>query len=134
MQAAVRIRKSGRRLLGACGVAIVGLAFGVAGPAGAAKPGSGSSASSGSCVVNPSPVALGANWTLTGSNLGANALVNVLITDAAGSVTSWNLQADGTGATSVTWHSYASGTSSVRFMKSGRHGGTVAAACSFVVS
>jgi hypothetical protein len=113
---------------------VVGAAV-VAGPAGAAKPqsGAGGSATSGSCSVTPSPVAIGADWTLRGSNLGAYALVNVLITDAAGGINAWNLQADASGATSVTWHSYAAGTSNVKMNESSRRKTTTVAACSFAV-
>jgi hypothetical protein len=57
-----------------------------------------------------------------------------MVTDAAGSVTSWNLQADASGAISDTWHSYASGTSNVKILEGGRHGSTVVATCSFMVS
>lgn len=114
-------------------LAVVATSLCVATPAMAAKPGS-SSAGSGSCSVSPNSVAVGASWTLTGSNLGAYALVNVLITDSAGGINSWNLQADATGTTSVTWHSYASGATSVKFMKSARHGSSTVAACSFTVT
>src|SRR5207249_4879367 len=116
-----------------CAVAAAAVSLSVAAPAMAAKPVR-SSTGSGSCRVSPNPVAVGAAWTLTGSNLGAYALVNVLITDSAGGINSWNLQADATGTTSVTWHSYASGASSVKFMKGERHGTTAVAACSFWVT
>ncbi len=106
-------------------------ALGTATPATAAKPGSSSSAS-GSCSATPNPVAVGANYTLTGTGLGANAIVNVLISDSGGT-TSWNLQADASGTAKVTWHSYWTGTSNVVFQKSGRHGYSVVASCSFQV-
>ena len=83
--------------------------------------------------MTPSPVAVGADYTLTGTGLGAYAVVNVLITDS-GSTTSWNLQADGSGTTSVVWHSYWTGTSTVKFLKSSKHGSTVVASCSFLVN
>src|SRR6185295_16260772 len=85
-----------------CAVTVVAVSMSVAGPALAAKRVS-SPPMSGSCAVNPNSVAVGANWTLTGSNLGAYALVNVLISDSAGGINSWNLQADAAGTTSVTW-------------------------------
>jgi hypothetical protein len=114
-------------------IAVVGFALAMAGPAGA-KPSRPASGSVGSCAVNPNPVTVGASWTLSGSHLGGSALVNVMVTDAAGSVTSWNLQADTSGAISSTWHSYAAGTSNVKILEGGRHGSTVVAACSFVVT
>jgi len=113
-------------------VAVVATSLCVASPAMAAKRVS-SPPTTGSCAVNPNPVAVGAGYTLTGSNLGAYALVNVLITDSAGT-TSWNLQADASGTTSVSSYAYWSGTNSVKFMKSARHGSTTVAACSFTVS
>jgi hypothetical protein len=108
---------------------LVGL---IAGSAFAGKPGGGSTSGGGSCSVNPNPVTVAADYTLTGRGLGAYAIVNVLITDS-GSTTSWNLQADASGTATVTWHSYWTGTSSVKFMKSARHGSTTAASCSFTV-
>jgi hypothetical protein len=108
---------------------VVGL---MAGTAFAAKP-TQSSGGSGSCWANPSPVAVGADYVLTGTGLGAYAIVNVLISDSVGT-TSWNLQADASGRTSVTWHSYWTGTSSVKFMKSSRHSSSVVASCTFAVN
>ena len=113
-------------------VAVVAISMSVAAPAMAAKPVH-SSTGSGSCVVNPSPVAVGGGYTLTGSNLGAFSLVNVLITDSAGT-TSLNLQADASGTATATSYAYWSGTNSVKFMKSARHGSTTVASCSFMVS
>ncbi len=106
----------------------------VAGTAFAAKGGGGhqTTGATGSCSVTPDPVAVGADYTLVGKDLGANTVVNVLISDSMGT-TSWNLQADAGGTTSVTWHSYASGTSSVVFQKSRHHGFTQVASCSFEV-
>jgi hypothetical protein len=134
MRAENRLTKPTRRHLWRtlCAVTVVGVSLSVAGPAIAAKPGS-TSTMTGSCAVNPNPVAVGAGYTLTGSNLGAYALVNVLITDSAGT-TSWNLQADASGTTSVYSYAYWSGTNSVKFLKSARHGTTTVAACSFSVS
>ena len=112
---------------------VVGLAAGTtfAGKGGG-KPGGGTN-TAGACSVTPSPVAVGADYTLTGTGLGAYAVVNVLITDS-GSTTSWNLQADGSGTTSVVWHSYWTGISTVNFLKSSKHGSTVVATCSFLVN
>lgn len=111
------------------------LACGLAVPAFAAKGASGGKNTSptGSCSVNPNPVAVGADYTLTGTGLGANALVNVLITDSGGT-TSWNLQADSAGTASVVWHSYWSGTSNVKFNESARHGSVTVASCAFQVT
>jgi hypothetical protein len=96
------------------------------------KPGGGGGTTSGTCWVNPNPVAIGADYTLTGAGLGAYAVVNVLITDS-GNTTSWNLMADASGTAAVTWHAYWTGTTSVSFLKSSRHGSTTVASCSFAV-
>jgi len=118
-------------------IAVVAISMCVAAPAlaakPAAKPGGGGSTGGGTCSVNPNPVAVGAGYTLTGRSLGAYALVNVLITDSAGT-TSLNLQADASGTTVATSYAYWSGTNSVKFMKSARHGSTMVASCSFMVS
>ncbi len=108
---------------------VVGL---IAGSAFAAKGGNTTTAT-GSCSATPSPVAVGADYTLVGTALGAYAIVNVLIHDSMGT-TSWNLQADAAGTTTVTWHSYAAGTSSVTFQKSRHHGFSTVASCTFAVS
>ena len=112
-------------------IAVIAIGL-IGGSALAAKP-SGTTGGSGSCSANPSPVAVGADYVLTGTGLGAYAIVNVLISDSVGT-TSWNLQADASGKTSVTWHSYWTGTSSVKFMKSSRHSSSVVASCTFAVN
>jgi hypothetical protein len=89
---------------------------------------------SGSCSVNPNPVAVTADYTLTGTGLGADAIVNILISDSS-NTTSWNLQADANGSTSLVWHSYWTGTSNVTFQEANKHHGwTVVASCSFEVN
>jgi hypothetical protein len=126
------LKHSGQAVLEGALIAtlVVGL---MAGTTFAAKPIRDTSGGSGACAVNPSPVAVAADYTLTGTGLGAYALVNILISDS-GNVSSWNLQADANGTTSLVWHSYWSGTSNVKFMKSGRHGATQVAGCSFSVN
>jgi hypothetical protein len=104
---------------------IVGTAF-------AAKPAP-SGGGSGTCAANPNPVAVGADYTLTGTGLGANAIVNVLISDSS-STTSWNLQADANGTSTLVWHSYWTGTTKVTYKKSsGRNKTSIVASCSFSV-
>jgi hypothetical protein len=131
----VRGRRTG---LAAAALAVAALTIlGASAPALAAKGGggkpSGGSTPTGTCWANPDPVAVGADYTLTGSGLGAGTLVNVLISDS-GATTSWNLQADASGTTSVTWHSYWTGTSNVTFQVNGRHGFSTVASCSFAVN
>jgi hypothetical protein len=120
----------------ALGVAVL-TTLGASAPAmaakGGGKPPSGGSASGASCSVNPDPVAVASDYTLTGRSLGAGAVLNVLITDSAGT-TSWNLQADDAGTIELTWHSYWAGTSRVVFQKQARHGFSTVASCSFNVS
>ena len=117
-----------------CAVVMAGAVLGLAGPAFAAKGGGNGTTggTAGSCSVAPNPVAVAGAYTLTGSNLGAYAIVNVLITDSAGTE-AWVLQADASGSTSVTSYAHWAGTSSVKFLKSVRHGSTVVASCSFLV-
>lgn len=98
----------------------------------AARPGSGGS-TSGSCAVTPNPVAVGADYTITGTNLGANAVVNLLLTDSH-QTTSWNLQADASGTSKLVWHSYWTGTTTATYNKSAKHGSTTVATCSFTVT
>jgi hypothetical protein len=114
---------------------VVGLMAGTAfaGKGGSGKP-IGGGTPAGSCSVNPDPVAVGADYTLTGTGLGAGAIVNVMISDS-GVVSSWNLQADASGTSTLVWHSYWTGTSKVTYQKSsGHHGSTVVASCSFTVN
>ena len=116
-------------------LAVAGVTLlGASSPAMAAKGGGGkpSAAPTGTCSANPDPVAVGADYTLTATGLGAGTIVNVLITDAR-STTSWNLEADASGTSSVTWHSYTAGESKVVYQKSNRRGWTTVASCSFQV-
>ncbi len=114
---------------------VVGLA---AGTALAAKGGGGghnggSSTTSGICAVTPDPVAVGADYTLAGANLGAGTLVNIMIADP-NSTSSWNLQADAAGTVELVWHAYWPGTSNVKFQTANKHHGwTTVATCSFQV-
>jgi hypothetical protein len=110
---------------------VVGL---MAGTAFAGKPSRGGTTGAGACSVNPDPVAVGADYTLTGTGLGAYAIVNVMISDS-GVVSSWNLQADANGTSTLVWHSYWSGATKVTYQKSsGHHGYSVVASCSFNVN
>jgi len=110
---------------------VVGL---MAGTTLAAKPGGTSTSGGGSCSVNPNPATVGADFTLTGTGLGAYAIVNVMLSDS-GVVSSWNLQADASGTSVLVWHSYWAGTTKVTYQKaSGHHGSTVVASCSFTVN
>lgn len=125
-----------RRFLG--GVALAALLLGGS-PTGAlaGKPGGGGSTggSSGTCSVTPNPVAVGADYTVKGSNLGANRYVNVNVSDAVGTTTFF-AQTDGAGSVTVVWHAYRSGTSTVKITDNStkRTSGTVLASCSFQVS
>jgi len=133
----VRGRRTG---LAAAALAVAALTtLGASAPAlaarggGGGKPAGGGTATAGSCSVNPDPVTVGADYTLTGTGLGADTLVNVLISDS-GATTSWNLQADASGNAAVTWHSYWTGTSKVTFQVGAKHGFTTVASCSFAVN
>jgi hypothetical protein len=122
--------RRGRRLiptlaLGA--VLAVSLAFGSV----TARTSSGPS-TAGSCSVSPASVARLADYTVTGTSLGANTIVRLWVTDASGT-TAWSLQTDATGTTAVTWHSYVTGTSTATFYTSSGRKSTTLASCSFSV-
>jgi hypothetical protein len=102
-------------------------------PAMAAKPSGGSSSTAtASCVVNPNPVTVNSDYTLSVSGLAASEIVNVLVSDSQ-STRSWVLQADASGTTSVVGHAYWTGTSNVTVQKQVKHNWTVRASCSFSV-
>ena len=133
----VRGRRTG---LAAAALAVAALTtLGASAPAlaakggGGGKPGGGGTTTAGSCSVNPNPVTVGADYTLTGTGLGAGTIVNILISDS-GTTGSWNLQADSNGTSTLVWHSYWTGTTKVTYQVNGRHGSTVVASCSFAVN
>lgn len=113
---------------------IVALVFGLVGgfvlsSTFAAKPGSNMT---GTCSVAPSPVPLNTDYTLNISGIGSGTIVNVLVSDNAGT-TAWSLQADSTGNTSVLGHAYHGGTSTVKLQKQVRNKWQQLGGCSFVV-
>ena len=100
--------------------------------AGTALAGPHVSAARGSCSVAPNPVAVGATWTMSGSNLGASKNFTVTVSDAGGTQYFF-LASTSTGTMTFSWHSYYAGTSSVAIVDaSGRKASTVAS-CSFQV-
>ena len=86
----------------------------------------------GSCVVAPSEVVVGADWTLKAQNLGADRFVMVRITNG-GSTTAFNLGSDSAGSLSLTWHSYWPGTAKVELFDNGGRRLAYLTTCSFTV-
>jgi hypothetical protein len=103
-------------------------------PAFAGKPSAsgGSTTSSASCSVNPSPVARNTDYTLTVRGLSASQIVNVLVSDSGGT-TAWQLMADSTGTINVVGHAYWTGTSNVNVQKQAKRGWASVTSCSFSV-
>jgi hypothetical protein len=95
----------------------------------AAGHGGNNAVSSGQCAVAPGTVASGQQYTITGSGLGAYALVNVTISDGE----YFSVAANANGAISFTNQSYTRGMNTVNFVEGGRHR-TVVAACTFQVT
>lgn len=82
-----RSRNDVRRKLGVF-VCVAALVLGATAPAGAKPTASGSTAATaGSCSVTPNPAKVGGTYTVTGTKLGANRIVNVFVTDPKG--TQW---------------------------------------------
>jgi hypothetical protein len=100
---------------------------GLATAAGAAHQSSGSA--SGSCSESPNPVAVGGIYTITGSHLPANQLVNVKVSDAKGAqiVT---VMTTSTGTLTATGQASVSGSYSVAITSGGRKVSTLAT-CGF---
>lgn len=111
------------------------LVLALSGTALAAKGGNGSGATtgSGSCSVTPNPVAVGSNWTMTGTGLPASTFVNVYDSDSGGT-TVWMAQTSSTGTVSITWHSYYAGTSTIKVTTALAKKASTLATCSFQVT
>jgi hypothetical protein len=125
-----------RRAARAVTVPAVALAaLSLAAPAMAAKPG-GSTATGGttsaSCSASPNPVAQNSDYTLTVNGLAAAQIVNVMVSDSAGT-TVWQLQADGSGVITVVGHAYWTGTSKVTVQKQAKRTWSTVTTCSFTV-
>jgi hypothetical protein len=86
-----------------------------------------------SCYVTPNTVNVGQSYTIYGSGFKRDELVNILINDAQ-VTNSWNLKADASGNTLLTWHSNLKGTSIVRFSSSVGHKSETFASCTFQVN
>jgi hypothetical protein len=107
-------------------------ALSVTAPAFAGKPDRSTTTSTASCSASPDPVAQNTDYTLTVRGLSASQIVNVLVSDSAGT-TAWQLMADDGGVISVVGHAYWTGTSSVTVQKQTRHSWSVVTTCSFSV-
>jgi hypothetical protein len=94
------------------------------------KPASGQA---GSCSITPDPVAVGADYTIWGSELPADAIVNVEVSDSHGTAL-FIMGTDAYGNVSVTWHPYWAGTSTVSVSYKPRNKTVQLATCQFQVS
>jgi hypothetical protein len=106
-----------------------------AAPASAAKPSSGGSTSgtSGpSCQATPSPASVGTDVVISGTGLGANQLLSVMVSDAVGT-SAITVMTDTAGAMSVSKHVYWAGTNTVKISTIGGKRGSQVASCSFQV-
>ena len=120
-------RISLRRLTAASSV--VAMALALSASAAAARPNTTATTTSGSCSVTPNPAAVGQSYTVAGSRLGAGRIVNVLVTDSAG--TQWgSVQTDSTGGMRYVGIAAVSGGYSVKVTDSGRKQTTLAT-CAF---
>ena len=120
-------RISLRRLAAASAVAAMALAMSA--PAAEARPNATSTTTSGSCSVTPNLAVVGQTYAVAGSRLGAGRIVNVLVTDSAG--TQWgSVLTDSTGSMLYTGVAAVSGSYSVKVTDSGKKPATLAS-CAF---
>jgi hypothetical protein len=116
-----------RRLVAASSLIAMIVAMGAGGAD--ARPSGSTTTTSGSCSVTPNPAAVGKTYTVLGSRLGAGRIVNVLVTDSAG--TQWgSVQTDSTGSMQYVGVAAVSGGYSVKVTDSGRKAATLAS-CAF---
>jgi hypothetical protein len=136
-----RFRLAGR-LGGAAveGGLITLLIFGlIAGSAFAAKGGNGShhgggaGTAAGSCSVAPDPVAVGSTYTVNGTNLGADVVVIIMVSDRVGTSV-YSATTDTAGSVSVSGQAAWTGTSTVTIDTKVRHKTKQLATCSFDVT
>jgi hypothetical protein len=106
-------------------VAVAGLAT----AAGAAHQGSSGPSTSGSCSESPNPVRVGGIYTISGSHLPANQLVNVQVSDAKGAQVV-TVMTNPTGTLFAPGHASVAGSYTVTIGGGGRHGGGLAT-CGF---
>ena len=132
-----RIRSATRRsiVVLAHGVLVATLAMGALGSSPVAAkgpPSGGTSSGSGTCYVTPNPVAVGSDWTMSATNLPASTFVNVYDVWSGGT-TVWMLQTSSTGTTSLTWHSYVAGTTTITIKTATSKKTSTLASCTFQV-
>ena len=107
-------------------VTVLGLATGAEA---AHQSGSGSGSTSGTCSESPNPVTVPGTYTVTGARLPANQLVNVSVSDAAG--TQWgSVMTSSTGTMTFTGQATVVGSYSVKITGGGRKASTYAS-CGF---
>lgn len=91
------------------------------------------SGGNGSCSVTPNPVALNAQYTVTGTNLGASRSVNVYV-QGSGGMNTFFRYTDASGTTSVTWYASWTGSNNVSIYSSSGRKEALLASCSFTVN
>ena len=89
----------------------------------------GSGSTSGTCSESPNPVAVGGIYTITGSHLAANQLVNVQVSDAKGTQIV-SVITTSTGTLTATGQATVAGSYSVKITGGGRKVSTYAS-CGF---
>jgi hypothetical protein len=109
-------------------VAVVAVA-GVGTAAYAARPSGGGSTGSATCSEAPNPVRVGGIYTISGSHLPANQLVNVQVNDAKGAQVV-TVMTTSTGTLVATGQATVAGSYTVTIGGGGRHGGGLAT-CGF---
>lgn len=91
------------------------------------------SSGSGSCTVSPNPVPLNTSYSVNGSGLPANSMVDVFATDSTGGTSSTTAMTDGTGHVSVLEHAWAAGPGSAQVTDTSRKHNLLAS-CTFSIT
>jgi hypothetical protein len=87
---------------------------------GARNSGGGTTTGSAGCAVSPSPVVVDSSYSVVGSGLRANVIVDVLVTDSAGATSSTTAMTDNTGHVVVGAHAWVTGQGSVQITDTSR--------------
>lgn len=86
-----------------------------------------------SCAATSNPVAVNSTYTVVGSGLPANTMVQFLVTDSSGAESSTTAMTGSNGSASVSGHAWVAGTDSVTITDTTSKWSTLTS-CSFQVS
>lgn len=89
--------------------------------------------SQGTASCSGTPTSVGSTWSVTGSGLPASTMVQFLVQDSSGALSSTTAMTDPNGAASVSGPAWTAGTDSVRLTDTSSKWNTLAT-CSFQVS